>query len=110
VSEIAELRKLFQDLIAPDVKSVVTDLAAFKTHVDSQFKSLKESIEAKFDAVGAIEQAKYLTVIAKIEAIRIEFASAEANHIKRHEALLKALDLEKRIERVEGRQSAGTAA
>jgi len=68
-------------LIAPGLKSVATDLAAFKTGVDHQFKALKESMEAKFDALEAIEQAGYMAVIAKIETIRIEFASAEANHI-----------------------------
>jgi hypothetical protein len=110
MSEIAEIRKLFQDLIAPDVKSIATDLAAFKTNVDHQFKALKESMETKFDALEAIEQARYLAIIAKIETIRIEFASAEANHIKRHEDLLKALDIDRRLERVEARQAAGTAA
>jgi hypothetical protein len=108
--EIAEIRKLFQDLIAPDVKSIATDLAAFKTNVDHQFKSLKESMEARFESLEAIEQARYLAVIAKIEAIRIEFASSEAIHAARHEAILKALDIDKRLEKVEARQAAGTAA
>jgi hypothetical protein len=110
MSEIAEIRKIFQDLIAPEVKSVVTDLAAFKIDVDNQFKALKESMESKFEAHEAIEQARYLAVIAKIETIRIEFASAEANHIKRHEDLPKALDIDRRLEKVEARQAASSAA
>jgi hypothetical protein len=110
VSEIAEIRKLFQDLIAPDVKSIATDLAAFKISVDQQFKALKESVEAKLEAMEAVEQARYLAVISKIETIRVEFASAEANHVARHEAILKALDIDRRLEKIEARQAEITAA
>lgn len=110
MSEIAEIRKLFQDLIAPNVKSITTDLAAFKASVDLQFKALKETIDIKFSSTEAVEQARYLAVSAKIETIRIEFASAEANHLKRHEDILKALDIDKRLERVEARQATTTAA
>lgn len=110
MSEIAEIRKLFQELIAPDVKSIATDLAAFKIHVDHQFKTLKESIETKIEALESVEQARYLAVSAKIETIRVEFASAEAKHIARHEAIFRALDIDRRLDRVEARQAAGTAA
>ena len=78
--------------------------------MDIRFDALKDSIDKRFDAVDALEQARYATLIAKIEAIRTEFASTEAISSARHDAILKALDIDKRLERVKARQAAGTAA
>ncbi len=139
MSEIAEVRKLFQDLIAPDVKSVVTDLAAFKVDVAHQFPSLKESMDQQFTGAEGLAQARYIATMAKIgaieaaasvhhesikkelaameaiqtsrpEAIKKELAAMEAIQANRHETLLRALDIDKRLERVEARQAAGSAA
>jgi acetyl-CoA carboxylase alpha subunit len=121
MSEIAELRKLFQDLIAPDVKSVVTDVAALKVAVAHQFQDLKESMDQQFAGVEGLAQARYIATMAKIETIEAtasahneeikkELASMEAVQGSRHESILKALDMDERLERVEARQAAGTAA
>jgi hypothetical protein len=92
MSEIAEVRKIFQDLIAPDVKSVSTDLAA-----------LKNSIDKQFGAAEALAQARFATTLAKLETM-------EAVQTARHEAIIKALDIDKRLERIEARQAATAAA
>jgi hypothetical protein len=72
MSEIAEIRKLFQDLIAPDLKS----------------------LSAEQKSAEALAQARYETVLAKLEAI-------DAKHTARFDQILKALDIDKRMERVE---------
>ncbi len=91
MSEIAEIRKIFQDLIAPDVKSIGTELTSFKGSVDKQFA-----------AAEALAQARYTTVLAKLETM-------EVVQTARHDAIIKALDIDKRLEKIEARQAASAA-
>jgi ERCC4-type nuclease len=88
MSEIAELRKVFQDLVAPDLKAIQADLSSLKSSVDKQFAS-----------VEAIAQARNATLLAKLETM-------EAIQNARHEAIMKALDIDKRLERIEAREAA----
>lgn len=110
MSEIAEIRKIFQNLIAPAVKSVITDVSGLKNSVDKQFSSAE-----------ALAQARYDTVLAKLEAMdrRLEtlsfrvdgrFETFEAVQSARHEAIIKALDIDKRLEKVEARQASQAVA
>jgi ERCC4-type nuclease len=88
MSEIAELRKVFQDLVAPDLKAIQADLSSLRSSVDKQFAS-----------VEAIAQARNATLLAKLETL-------EAIQNARHEAIMKALDIDKRLERIEAREAA----
>ena len=87
MSEIAEIRKIFQDLIAPDVKSVTTDVAALKTSINKQF-----------EAAEALADPRYQVVLSKLETM-------EAIQSARHEAVLKALDIDRRLEKIEAKQA-----
>jgi hypothetical protein len=110
MSEIAEIRKIFQDLIAPDVKSIATELTAFKSSVDKQFAA----VDKQFAAAEALAQARYTTVLAKLETMeaRVDgrLENLETVQSARHEAIMKALDIDKRLEKVEARQAATAAA
>ncbi len=99
MGEVAEIRKIFQDLIAPDVKSIATDVAAFKAGVDKQFRNAAD-----------LATARYEVVVAKMETMEAKLTSMETTHAIRHEAILKPLDIDKRLEKIEARQAAGTAA
>jgi hypothetical protein len=110
MSEIAEIRKIFQDLIARDVKSIATELASFKSSVDKQFAA----VEKQFVAAEALAQARYTTVLAKLETMEAKvegkLETFEAVQSARHEAITKALDVDRRLEKIEARQAATAAA
>jgi uncharacterized protein YqgV (UPF0045/DUF77 family) len=86
MSEIAEIRRIFQDLIAPDMKSIRTELKASET----------------------LAEARYQTVLAKLEVLEAKMKTAEVSNSARFDEIAKALDIEKRLERVEARQSTAT--
>jgi hypothetical protein len=86
MSEIAELRRIFQDLIAPDMKSIMTGLRASETSAE----------------------ARYQTVLAKLEVLEAKMKTAEVTKTGRFDEIAKALDIDKRLERVEARQSTAT--
>jgi Lon protease-like protein len=95
MSEIAELRKVFQDLVAPDLKAIQAELSSLKASVDKQFAN----VDKQFASVEAIAQARNATLLAKLETM-------EAIQNARHEAIMKALDIDKRLERIEAREAA----
>jgi len=86
MSEIAEIRRIFQDLIAPDMKSILTELKASET----------------------LAEARYQTVLAKLEVLEAKMKTAEVSNSARLDEIAKALDIDKRLERVEARQSTAT--
>ncbi len=86
MSEIAEIRRIFQDLIAPDMKFIVTELKASE----------------------ALAEARYQTMLVKLEVIEAKMKTAEVSNAARFDEITKALDIDKRLERVEGRQPPAT--
>jgi hypothetical protein len=77
--EVAELPKLFQDLIAPDSKAVVV-----------------EQIAAE-----ALAKARYDTVLTKLEVLETKLNAVDIKHDAKFDQILKALDIDRRLERVE---------
>jgi hypothetical protein len=88
MSEVAKLRKVFQDLVAPGSEGVQAEL-----------NNLKISTDKPFAGVEAIAQARNATLLAKLETM-------EGIQNARHESVVKALDIDKRLERIEAREAA----
>jgi hypothetical protein len=81
---VEDVRKALQDVVAPDLK-------ALQVEVKEGFASV--------DKIAAIRH----------ELVLAELRNAQVIAETRHEAILKALDIDKRLERVEARQAAQQA-
>ena len=81
---VEDIRKALQDVIAPDLKA------------------LQVEVKEGFASVERVAAIRHELVLAEL---RTALAVAES----RHEAILKALDLDRRLERVEARQASQQA-
>ncbi len=79
--EIAELQKLIQDLIAPDLKALA----------------------AEQESAKSLARARYDTVLAKLEVLEIKLNAFDLKTSLRFNETHKALDIDKRMERIEAR-------
>jgi hypothetical protein len=84
---VEDVRKALQDVIAPDLKALQVEVREGFAAVDKQFASVEK--------VAAI---RHELVLAELRA---SLAITEA----RHEAILKALDIDRRLDRIEARKS-----
>jgi len=95
---VEDVRKALQDVVAPDLKALQVEVKEGFASVEKQFASAK-------DGFASVE---------KVAAIRHELLLAELRNARviaesRHEAILRALDIDRRLERVEARQAAQQA-
>jgi hypothetical protein len=81
---VEDVRKALQDVIAPDLKA------------------LQVEVKEGFASVERVAAIRHELVLAEL---RTALVVAES----RHEAILKALDLDRRLERVEARQASQQA-
>jgi hypothetical protein len=81
---VEDVRKAFQDVVAPDLKA------------------LQVEVKEGFASVERVAAIRHELVLAEL---RTALAVAES----RHGAILKALDLDRRLERVEARQASQQA-
>ncbi len=81
---VDDVRKALQDVVAPDLK-------ALQVEVREGFMSVEK--------VAAIRH----------ELVLAELRNAQTIAESRHEAILKALDIDKRLERIEARQASQQA-
>ncbi len=75
-SVVEDVRKVVQDLVAPDLKAIAERLKAME----------------------AINEARHHEMLAKIE-------TATTIQTARYEAIMKSLDIDKRLEKIEARQA-----
>ena len=92
---VEDVQKALQDIVAPDLKARQAEVKEGFASVEKQFASVKEGFAS----------------VEKVAAIRHELLLAELRNSQivaepRHEAILKTLDIDKRLERVEARQAA----
>jgi len=88
---VDDVPKALQDVEAPDLKALQVEVKEGFASVDKQFVSIEK--------VAAIRH----------ELLLAELRNAQPIAESRHEAILKALDIDKRLERVEARQAAQQA-
>jgi hypothetical protein len=81
---VEDVRKAFQDIVAPDLKA------------------LQVEVREGFASVEKVAAIRHELVLAEL---RTALAVAES----RHEAILKAMDIDRRLERIEARQASQQA-
>jgi len=84
---VEDLRKALQDVIAPDLK-------ALQVEVREGFVS----VEKQFIAVERIAAIRHELLLAELRTAQVIAES-------RHEAILRALDIDERLERIEAKQA-----
>jgi hypothetical protein len=87
MSIVEDVRKVIQEVLAPDIKAMDAKLAALNS-------ALKDGFAAE-ERVAA----------ARHELILAELRNAKTIADSRHEAILKALDIDKRLEKIESQQT-----
>jgi hypothetical protein len=88
---VEDVRKALQDVVAPDLK-------ALQVEVKEGFAS----VEKQFVAIERVTAIRHELLLAELRTAQVIAES-------RHEAILKALDIDKRLERVEARQASQQA-
>jgi hypothetical protein len=91
---VEDVRKALQDVIAPDLKALQVEVKEGFASVEKQFASVRDG----FASVEKLAAIRHDLLLAEL---RNSLAIAES----RHEAILKALDLDRRLERIEARQA-----
>jgi hypothetical protein len=91
---VEDVRKAIQDIVAPDLKALQVEVREGFASVEKQFASVKDG----FISVEKIAAIRHELVMAEL---RTSQAIAES----RHEAILKALDIDRRLDRIEARKS-----
>jgi hypothetical protein len=95
---VEDVRKALQDVIAPDIKALQVEVKEGFASVEKQFAAVREGF-VSVEKVAAIRH----------ELVLAELRNAQAIAESRHEAILKALDIDKRLERLEARQGSQQA-
>jgi 23S rRNA maturation-related 3'-5' exoribonuclease YhaM len=67
MSNVAEARKLVQDLLAPDVKALAVRIEALEAEVKLRFTSAEEVAKARHEAVLANIAASHASIMGALE-------------------------------------------
>ncbi len=92
MSIVEEVRRAFQDVLAPDLKAL-----------DARLPALEGALKEGFASEERVAAARHELILA-------ELRTAKTIADSRHEAVLKALDIDKRLEKVEAKQTAQAVA
>jgi hypothetical protein len=90
MSVVEDVRKAMaiQDLVAPDLKAI-----------NERLKSIETVSNERFKAIDAVAEARHNELLAKIE-------TSNTIHTARYDTIIKTLDIDKRLEKIEARQTA----
>jgi hypothetical protein len=88
---VEDVRKALRDVVAPDLKALQVEVNEGFASVEKQFASIEKLAAVRHDLLLA------------------ELRNAQMIAESRHEAILRALDIDKRLERVEARQASQQA-
>lgn len=91
MSAVDDVRKAIQDLIAPDLKA------------------LEATVKEGFASIDKLATVRQELVLAELNGLRAEMKTFQAIQDARYEAIMKALDVDRRLERLEAKQSSRTA-
>jgi len=115
---IDDTRKLLQDLITPDLKALEARLVALEQKMDLKFKQadekfagLEQKIDLRFKQVdekfAGLEQKMDLRFKHMEEKMELKFDIVAATMAANQSAIMRALDMERRIERLESDKENG---
>ena len=104
MSDLDDIRKAIQDLVAPDLKSLAADIAAARTESRLRDEALAREAKAREELILAkleVQDAKLEAHNGKLEAqdARLEAISAKMDY--QYNSLMNALNLDKRVEALE---------
>jgi Xaa-Pro aminopeptidase len=91
MSVVEDVRKTLQDVLAPDLKAL-----------DAKLTAVEASVKDGFAAAERVAAARHELILA-------ELRTAKAISDARYEAVLKGLEIDKRLEKVEAKQTQAAA-
>lgn len=111
---IDDVRKVIQDLVAPELKALSVKLESFEREAKLRDEALAALIEHKIETLSVRISSTNELMLARMETLnnRIEAQSAKFDAItakmdSQHTSIMNALNLDKRVESLErDRQSA----
>ncbi len=89
MSVIEDVRKVVQDLVAPDLKAIDARL----TGLEKSLNARSDAIVTKLDALDQISRGRHEALLSALKALE---GKVDSNHA----AVLHALDIDKRLERL----------
>lgn len=87
---VDEVRKVIQDLVAPDLKALDVRLNALEAKIDLKFKHVETEIEIRFKASEEMAKLRHETILNVISA--------------NNSQILQALSFDKRLANLESKQ------
>lgn len=105
MSEIAEIRKLFQDLIAPDLKAIQVKQELLEKNMNERFSMMEKSMSERLTGIEKIMDERLAALHHRLGAVE---AVSEARHVivlAKFDMLEKMLDIDRRLQRVEERDN-----
>lgn len=91
MSVVEDVRKAIQDLVAPDLKAL-----------DTTVRALDAAVKEGFAATEKLATVRHELILAELKTF-------QAIENARYESIMKALDVDRRLERLEAKQSTRTA-
>ncbi|RXH54980.1 hypothetical protein [Granulicella sibirica] len=112
---IDDVRKVIQDLVAPDLKALSARIDGLEKTVNARFDAVEKTATARFESVDSrfkgvdvkFEQsektmnARFDTIETKIQAGSVRLDALAAQMAANHAVLLNALEIDKRLARLE---------
>lgn len=92
MSVVEDVRKGVQDVLAPDIKAI-----------DARLTALDAAVREGFASAERVAAARHELILAELK-------TAKTIADSRHDAIVKALDIDKRLERLEGKQAVSAVA
>ena len=87
MSVVEDVRKGIQDVLAPDMKAL-----------DARLTALDAAVKEGFASAERVAAARHELLLAELK-------TAKTIADSRHDAIIKALDIDKRLEKLEGKQA-----
>ncbi len=82
MSVVEDVRKVLQDFLAPELRTVHARLDAVEENMDTRF----DAVKSRFSALEEVATARHNEILTKIDGLK------------------SSLDLDKRVERLESRK------
>ena len=92
MSVVEDVRKGIQDVFAPDIKAI-----------DARLTVLDAAVKEGFASPERVAAARHELILAELK-------TAKTIADSRHDAIIKALDIDKRLEKLEGKQTVSAVA
>ncbi len=93
---IDDIRKLLQDLVTPELKALEVRLVALEQKMDLKFKHVEDRFKHVDEKLDSLEK-----------RMDLKFDLVAATMAANQSAIMRALDMERRIERLESDKASG---